>query len=748
MFQKFDEESRKILICAKKEMLDLKHDYVGTEHVLLAMLNSSNCINDILKKYNVSYDKFKDKLIDIVGVGSVSNDLFLYTPLLKRIIENVVNESRENGNVIDLSNIFSSIIEEGDGVGIRVLLELGVNMDKLYNEVVKKVSKKKRNKKSILDELGIDLNLKASNGLIDPVIGRDSEINRMIEILCRRTKNNPILIGEAGVGKTAIVEGLASRIVNGSVPEVLKNKKIISLDMATSVAGTKYRGEFEERMKHVLDELESDDDIILFIDEIHTIMGAGGAEGAIDASNIFKPSLARGKMRCIGATTIDEYEKYIEKDGALDRRFQKLEVKEPDSMTVKNILMKLKDIYAKHHNVSISEKIIDKIIMYSKRYIKDRKEPDKSIDILDEVCSRVSLKSSKNELRINRLKNKLSDVISRKEELISKNNYKDAYKLKKEEDSINTMLNRLEIENVGKHKVVSEKDVFDVVRSKTNIPVLEIDDEYLNYIRDNIKKEIVGNEKEINELLGISKIFNNYDECISILLNGNSSVGKSSIASIFGKLLVGEDNVIKLDMNEFNDIYSINKIIGYSNNKCLLDEIKNKSSVVLILDGIENCNTNVLNLFIDGIKNGYIKDSNNKKIYIDNVILMMITNIDNNSFGFNNKLYNKLDYLKNMFGNELINSLTKIISFNSLNEDDIVLFLNRSIEKIQNKYKVNIFIDDRIKNEIIKLCDYKKCGVKKIYELIKENIEDKVINELLNNNKDIYIDSLSILRVV
>ena len=726
MFHKFDEESRKVLICAKKEMMDLKHDYVGTEHVILAMLSNSNCI---LKKYGVSYNSFRNKLIDTVGIGSNSNDLYLYTPLLRRIIENVVNESRETGNDIGINNIFSNIISEGDGVGIRILLELGIDMDKLYNEIVKTISKKKK-RKSILDELGIDLNLKAINGLIDPVIGRDNEINRMIEILCRRTKNNPILIGEAGVGKTAIVEGLASRIVMGNVPDCLKNKRIISLDMASSVAGTKYRGEFEERMKKVLDELESDDDIILFIDEIHTIMGAGGAEGAIDASNIFKPALARGKMRCIGATTINEYNKYIAKDGALDRRFQKLEIKEPSD--IKNILMKLKGIYSKHHNVSISEKMIDKIVMYSKKYIKDRKEPDRSIDILDEVCSKVSLRSNRNELKINRLKHRLLDVIKRKELLIANDNYKDAYSLKIEEDSINSMLNKLEIENNNRTKVVYEKDILDIIKNKTNIPVLNIDDAYINSIRKEISNNIVGNNKAINELLKVAKIFNNYNECISILLHGNSGVGKYSISSMFGKLLVGNDNVIKLNMNDFNSKY-------------LFDKLRNKSSSVLILDDIENCSSNVLNMFIDGIKNNCIKDYDGNSIKLDNTIIIMIANIDNNSFGFNT---NKNDSLRKIFGDELISSMTKIIHFNSLSNEEIISAFNKNIEYIRNKYRVNISIYENVRNEIINLSDYKKYGVKRLNELIKDNIEDKVIDELSNNNKDIYIDSLYSIRVV
>ena len=310
----------------------------------------------------------------------------------------------------------------------------------------------------MLDELGIDLTERAKSGLIDPVIGRDNEINRVLEILCRRTKNNPILIGEAGVGKTAIVEGLANKIVNDDVPALLKNKKIICLDMASSVAGTKYRGEFEERMKKILTELEENADVILFIDEIHTIMGAGGAEGAIDASNIFKPSLARGKMRCIGATTKDEYKKYIECDGALDRRFQKVDIKEPKEDALKEILMKIKPLYETHHGVLISEKMIDKIISISKRYIHDRNEPDRSIDILDEVCSKVSLKECSKEKKLHKLNIELRKVTENKNKLIINNDFKKAYILKNKEEFLTSSINKLEASSYKAKKRVTEKD--------------------------------------------------------------------------------------------------------------------------------------------------------------------------------------------------------------------------------------------------------------------------------------------------
>ena len=374
MYNNFTEEARKILMSAKEEMKQLKHPYVGSEHLLLSILKSDNEISNKLKEYDLDYDKFKKEIIDIVGVGSTTSECFLYTPLLKRVLENAIYDSKENNNGnVTISHLFSSLLEEGEGIAIRILISMNIDLDELYHEFAYKIPvKKNKNKKLLIDELGVDLTKKASDGLFDPVIGRDDEIKLVIEILSRRKKNNPILIGEAGVGKTAIVEELARMIVNNEVPNMLKNKRIISLDMATTVAGTKYRGEFEERVNKILNELEDSDDIILFIDEIHTLVGAGGAEGAIDASNIFKPALARNKMRCIGATTTLEYKKYISSDKALDRRFQKVEVNDPDRKTLKRILLSARDTYSNYHKTIISDEIIDYIIELSDKYIKNR----------------------------------------------------------------------------------------------------------------------------------------------------------------------------------------------------------------------------------------------------------------------------------------------------------------------------------------------------------------------------------------
>ena len=389
MYNNFTEEARKILMKAKEEMKDLKHPYVGSEHLLLAILKDDNDISYRLKDFNLDYNKLKKEIIEIVGLGTKVSDCFLYTPLLKRVLENAMYDSKENNNGnVTVNHLFSAILEEGEGIAIRILIGMDIDLDELYNEFAYKVPVKKgKNKKLLVEELGVDLTKNASDGNIDPVVGREEEINRVIEILSRRKKNNPILIGQAGVGKTAIVEELSRLISIGNVPNNLKNKRIISLDMSVAVAGTKYRGEFEEKINKILKELEENDDIILFIDEIHTLVGAGGAEGAIDASNIFKPALARNKMRCIGATTTNEYKKYIEEDKALDRRFQKVDVKVPSIKTVRQILLKLRDTYSNFHKSIISDEIIDYIIELLNKYIKNRYKTEKSKNKLDEICA-------------------------------------------------------------------------------------------------------------------------------------------------------------------------------------------------------------------------------------------------------------------------------------------------------------------------------------------------------------------------
>lgn len=748
MFGQFTEEARKILVNAKKEMMELKHPYVGSEHLLLAILKSKNNVSNKLKNYNLDYDKFKNKVIEILGVGSKQSEWFLYTPLLKRIMENSMLDCKEKSSEVSVESLFSNILEEGEGVAIRILLSLNVDLDKLYNEFSYKIYKPKK-KKLLLEELGTDLTNNIDN---DPVVGRDEEIKRIIEILSRKNKNNPLLIGEAGVGKTAIVEELSRMISLGDVPNNLKTKRIISLDMATLVAGTKYRGEFEERVRKILKEVEEDDNIILFIDEIHTLVGAGGAEGAIDASNIFKPALARNKLRCIGATTILEYKKFIENDKALERRFQKVNIDAPNKETVKQILFKLKPIYEKYHNVILSESIIDNIINLSDKYIFDHNQPDKSIDVLDDVCAKVSLKESNELKKYKKLNKQLQSIIKSKNDAVNSDDFKKASNLKEEEFTLMDQINNLELKLHHKNEVTLE-DVASVINSKTKIPVYEILSENdINKINEELKN-IIGQDKAIKEVSRIAKkIKLGYkdNKCYSFLFAGPSGVGKTELAKIFGKSLVGE-NVIRLDMSEFSEPHSVSKFVGappgyvgYSDNKTILEEIRNKPFSVLILDEIERANQTIINLLFQILDNGKIKDSKGVDVYFNNVIIIMTSNIgfDEINVGFN-KNNDDLTKLKEYFSIPFINRIDNIISFNRLSEDDIRKIIDLKIKQIIKKYKnIKVKIDENVINDIVKLSNYYEFGARKIDKIVKDQLENIIIDKIIDNKKSVFIKTL------
>ena len=761
MYNSFTEEARKILIAAKEEMKKLKHPYVGSEHLLLSILKDKNEISEKLKEYNLDYKKFKDELIDIVGIGSKESECFLYTPLLKRIMENALYDSKENNNGnVTISHLFSSMLEEGEGIAIRILIGMDIDLDDLYHEFAYKLPiKKNKNKKLLIDELGVDLTKKAKEGLLDPVVGRDEEINRVIEILSRRKKNNPVLIGEAGVGKTAIVEELSRMISNNEVPNNLKNKRIISLDMSSAVAGTKYRGEFEERVNKILKELEENDDIILFIDEIHTLVGAGGAEGAIDASNIFKPALARNKMRCIGATTTNEYKKFISGDKALDRRFQKVEVTIPDKKTVKEILLKLRDTYSNFHKTLISDEIIDYIIELSDKYIKNRYQPDKSIDILDEVSAHVSLKENKKLKKYNVLTKELNELIKIKKNYLIKKDYESASNYKEKENKLMTKINKLELElTKEKTNIVTKEDVIKIVSRKSNVPIFELKDLDKNDIisfEKNLKKNIIGNDKNIDELIKIYKKlklgFKDDNMCYSMLFVGPSGVGKTQLAKIFSEKV--SNSVIRIDMSEYSESHTISKLIGspagyvgYDDNKNILERVKDNPFSVLILDEIEKAHSNIINLFYQILDEGKLKDSKGEDIYFNNCMIIMTSNIgfNNNSIGFNNK--NKVNNeLKESFSIPFINRIDNILPFEYLTHDNIKDIINNKIKKLKNKYKkkgINVKINSNVIEEVIENSNYKDFGARKIDKIIKNEIEMIIINEILDNKDVVNIKTI------
>mgnify|MGYP000596033516 FL=1 len=764
MFGNFSEEAQNILVKAKLEMLELKHPYIGTEHLVLSMLSHSKKIKEKLSSYHLDYEIFKKEIIKVLGIGEENNSLFLYTPLLKKVINSAILDSKDNNDgVVTTEHLFSSLLEEGEGVAIRIFLSMGIDINAMYAEfatsLVKKV-KPKKNRKLLIEELGINLNEKAKNNLTDPVIDRDKEIERVLEILCRRTKNNPILIGNAGVGKTAIVEELAKRIVTNEVPDYLKNKKIISLDMATTVAGTKYRGEFEERMKKILNEIETNDDIILFIDEIHTLVGAGGAEGAIDASNILKPALARGHLRCIGATTVEEYKKFIEKDKALERRFQKVNIEEPSYEKTLEILTKLKPIYEKFHKVILQPELLEDIVKLSAKYIYDRSEPDKSIDIMDEVCSRVSIKETKIDKEITSLELEIDKLDKLKNSYIIENNIDKAYTYRKKEIVLQEKLNNLMLNINRNNKIVTIKDVANVIHTKTQIPVYEIlkdDAKVVKNIEKQLRDSIVGQDEAIKNLIDITKRikfgYKSDNKCISFLFVGPSGTGKTALSKIYANLLVGGKNLIRLDMSEYADVTSVNKIVGsapgyvgYDDNKNILDEIRNKPYSVILLDEIEKAHPQVINLFYQILDDGLIKDSKGNTIKFNNNIIIMTSNIgyEKNNVGFNNKVESTvLNELKNELSLPFVNRIDNIILFNHLTEENIRNIIKNKINVLKKKYaNVTIKIGKNAVNEIVELSNYYDFGARKVDKIIKSKLENVIIDSILDNKSTVFITSL------
>ncbi len=769
MYSNFLEDARKVLVVAKQEMSELKHPYVGSEHMLLGILKGNNSVSLKLKEFGITYDVFKNELKNVIGIGSNECNTFLYTPLLKRVINNAINDSRENNNGdVTIEHLFSALLEEGEGVALRILLGLNVDLDKLYSDFLYKVVYLKNKNKSskILSELGEDFVLKATNGLLDPLIGRKKELSRLIQILSRRSKNNPLLIGDAGVGKTAIVEGLAYLIANGMVPNNLQNKKVISIDMASLVAGTKYRGEFEERVKNLLTELENNDDIILFIDEIHTIVGAGGAEGAIDASNIFKPVLARGKIKLIGATTLDEYKKTIASDKALSRRFQNILVDKPTNAETKKILMGLKNIYEKFHSVNISDDIIDLIVDLSDKYIHNRFNPDKSIDILDEACTYARLRESKYDKKHLKLNNELKQTKCLKDNLVKNNKFKDALKVRSEEQKIISKINELELgmSKNKKGKDVTRKDIAQVINLKTGIPIYEILNDktkIINKISQDLNKNIVGQEEALKNCIDIIKKiklgYKDDNRCYSMLFVGPTGVGKTKLASLFSKVLT--DSLIRIDGSEYSDASSVNKIIGsapgyvgYMDNKNILEEIKNKPFSVILFDEVEHASKDVINLFYQILDNGKIKDSKGEYVYFYNTVIIMTSNIgyDDMNIGFNSSS-NKTSKLKEYFSIPFLNRIDNIIYFNRLNEDNIKSIIIDKLNFLKKKYKkknINIKISEDVIKNISSKAEYSIYGARKIDKIIKDEVENIVIDNVLNGNKNIYINDIKTDNIV
>ena len=746
MFVNFSEEVRHILKQAEKERADLNHPYVGSEHLLLSLLKNSR-LKEVFEKRGLTYNKFKNKLIDIVGIGTKKSEFILYTPLLKRILENSIIEAREDNNKnVTPEILVISILDSEEGVANSILKSLKINMDKLYYDIKsRKYNKSTRKKKSLLDELATDLTKLAKEGRLDPVIGRDKEISRTIEILLRRKKNNPILIGPAGVGKTAIVEEIANLIAKGKCPNFLKHKRIISLNIFSLVSGTKYRGEFEEKLKNVIKELEENDDIILFIDEIHTMVGAGGAEGAIDASNILKPSLARGTIKIIGATTLDEYKKFIEPDSALSRRFQNVMVNEPNKEDVVKILMEIRTLYEKYHNIIMPKKLINELVNLTDKYLSNRYEPDRSIDILDEVCAKVSITENYLEKRLKRLNEKLNIIKKEKIKAIENNNFKLAYSLKNKENNIDNIISNLKVNK----KIVTKENILDVIKLKSNINLINIDGnrkEFYKNLEDKLNSIVIGQNNNIKTLIESlkKKEVIKKNKCYSVFIYGKKYTGKTLLAKEFLKELVNEKSIINIDLSLYKEYHMISKLIGttagylgYDNKNNIFEKIRTNPNSALIIDNYEDACSEVKNLFIKILEDGWIEDASGKMIDFSNSIIIFTSKVEEemNSLGFDGK---EKDSFDDSF-RSIKDKVSVCIKMNNLNECMVKKIIRKRLNDIVNSYiNIDVKYDDSYEKYLFDLYKEKK-SLPYVLNKINNSFENKIADALINYKNNVLI---------
>lgn len=741
MFSRFSEEAQKVLLMTKKEMQELKHPYVGSEHLLLAILHNKDLeITKFLEECGLVYELCKKEIISVIGVGKSSNDWFLYTPLLKRIIENAILDCRDEDSLITVEGLFVSLLEEGEGVANRILMGMNVDIDCLYEKFSNRfiLKNNRSGRKLLVEEYAVDLNKKFNSDGFDPVYGRDEQVNRVMEILLRRTKNNPLLIGEAGVGKTAIVEELVRRIEIGSVPKKLLNKRILCLAVSTLVAGTKYRGEFEERINQLVEELEGNNEIILFIDEFHTLVGAGGAEGAIDAVNILKPYLARGSIRIIGATTKDEYDKFIEDDRALDRRFQKVYVSETSVEETEHILFNLRDTYEKFHGVKVSDEIIKEIIRLTDRYVYNGKFPDKAIDVFDEACAKTSLIDSRLDKKIKNYTFDIKRITDEKNAAIINHDYKQATFLKDKQEIVESEFDRILFRNNGKQiKTVTVDILYDIIYERTKIPVSKLKGVNNKRLINDLKKCVFGQDEIIEKVVSIveNKSKSYIKRPITLLLVGKSGVGKTFFVRKYAELLYNSESFIRIDMSEYKDEFSSTKIIGappgyvgYKSNRTLLEKVKYNPYSVILLDEIEKANSSIMKLFLQVFDEGFMTSSTGEVIDFSHTIIFMTSNLGSNRsmIGFSGSQKDLVfDKIKDFLGIELFNRVDEVLMFNNIDKKVVLKIVNKKLEEIDIKDKnINVLsteIVDRIMNEI----KIEESGARKI---------DKIVDKILEEN--------------
>ena len=738
MHDKFTERVRKVIYLAREEAARLQHDYIGTEHLLLGVIREGEGIAaTVLNNLGLDLDRIRQEVENMVSAsgGTMTIGEIPFTPRAKRVLELAVEEARSLGhNYVGTEHLLLGLIREGEGVAAKVLLELGVDRKRVREETLKLLGGtpssgqaaergEERAETPALNQFGRDLTTLAREGKLDPVIGRDKEIERVIQVLSRRKKNNPVLIGEPGVGKTAIAEGLAARIVSGQVPESLRNKRIVTLDLAAVVAGTKYRGQFEERLKTVMNEIRESKDTVIFIDELHTIVGAGGAEGAIDASNMLKPALARGELQCIGATTLDEYRKYIEKDGALERRFQPVMVDQPSIEDTIQILMGLRDKYEAHHGVKITDNAIVQAVKLADRYMNDRFFPDKAIDVIDEACARSRLSVSTVPSEISELEKKLEEVVKEKEAAIRGQEYEKAARLRDREKELRarrTDLKKSWTESKRDKEVqVDEDQIAAVLSIMTGIPVVKLaaeESEKLLRMEEELKKRVVGQDEAVSACARAVRrnrvgLRDPRRPIGSFIFLGPTGVGKTELArALAAYLFDSEDALIRIDMSEYMEKFSVSRLVGappgyvgYEEGGQLTEKVRRKPYSVVLLDEVEKAHPDVFNVLLQVLDDGTLTDSSRRKVDFKNTVIIMTSNLGGRQIvsggkglGFKNvdsaQQFSAIkttvqDELKRAFNPEFLNRIDDVIVFHTLSRDHMKSIVDILLSQFSSRLK-------------------------------------------------------------
>ncbi|MCL2873724.1 MAG: ATP-dependent Clp protease ATP-binding subunit [Defluviitaleaceae bacterium] len=790
---KFTEKARMAIESAQNSAVQLRHNYVGTEHLLLGLMSISEGVAArALASQGVTEAAISGKMSELAGEnGQVAFAPQDFTPRTKRILESSMQESLRMGTgYIGTEHMLLALLRESDSVAVQMLKQLNVNIQKLYEEILhllgegdnkgqqqyaplfKKGEKQSKSNTPTLDKYSRDFTNMASQDKFDPIIGRDKEIERITQILSRRTKNNPCLVGDPGVGKTAIIEGLAQKIITGDVPEILKDKRVISMDLSSMIAGSKYRGEFEERIKKTLNEVKAAGNVILFIDELHTIIGAGAAEGAIDASNILKPSLARGEIQVVGATTLNEYRKHIEKDAALERRFQPVKVEEPSEEEAIEMLRGIRDKYEAHHNVLIKDEAIIAAVKLSSRYITDRFLPDKAIDILDEASSKVRLRTYTVPPNIKALESEIAELEQEKESSIKTEEFEKAGKIKTKQKELKNRLdeekNSWRQSNEASSHVVDDEEIADIISGWAGIPVKKLQEEETKRLKDMeniLHKRVVGQNEAVSSISkairrGRVGLKNPKRPIGSFLFLGPTGVGKTELSKALSEVLFGnEDSIIRVDMSEYMEKHSVSKLIGsppgyvgYDDGNQVSERVRRKPYSIVLFDEIEKAHPDVFNILLQILEDGHITDSQGKKIDFKNTVIIMTSNagarniISPKKLGFVSKDDAKksyedmkalvMDEVKNLFRPEFINRIDDIIVFHPLDKEEILQIAGIMAKEVTDRVKKVMDVEVSLSEsalEFISDAGYDKSfGARPLRRAIQNNIEDKLAEYILD----------------